>query len=127
MSNHMGRTVTAPQAIIAGTEAGNIRKPTIRAATPPVLADVALIDGPTCAAGACISVSQWHELVKEGEAPPPAFRAPRCTRWRLADVRAWLVQRAERGNQAAAQHVVAQAQRASTAAKAKRLAEKARE
>jgi hypothetical protein len=53
-----------------------------------------------------------YELVKEGEAPPPAFRAPRCTRWRLADVRAWLIERAERGNQDAARHVVAQAQRA---------------
>lgn len=34
--------------------------------------------------------SRFLEAVRLGEAPKPAFKAPRCTRWRWADVRAWL-------------------------------------
>jgi predicted DNA-binding transcriptional regulator AlpA len=41
--------------------------------------------------------SKFLEMVKLGEAPQPAFRAPRCTRWRLGDVLAWLDQLAGRG------------------------------
>jgi predicted DNA-binding transcriptional regulator AlpA len=97
------------------------RRPTT--ALPESLADVALIDGPTAAAAASISVSQWYDLVRNGAAPQPAFRAPRCTRWRLADVRLWLVQWAEReSGSEAADTVIDQARRASSAAAAKRKA-----
>jgi len=63
-------------------------------AVPPALADVALIDGPTCAAAGGISISTWHVLVRAKDAPQPVIRAVRCTRWRLADVRDWLIARA---------------------------------
>lgn len=96
-------------------------KPTVRNPAPPELADVALIDAPRIAAAACMSLSTWHELVRTGQAPQPAMRAPRCTRWRLADVRAWLAARAERGSDPrAARLLVTNARRASRAAQAKR-------
>lgn len=56
---------------------------------PAELANVALIDAPTCAAAGDMSVSWWHEEVRAGRAPAPAIRKPRCTRWRLADVSAF--------------------------------------
>ncbi len=119
MFNHMGRKVTAPQTIaspVAGT------KPTARTVPPDALADVALIDCKAAAAAACISVSQFHDLVRTGRAPQPAFRAPRCTRWRLADVRAWLVEFAQPRPDAASR-IVRQARRASQSAQAQRAAQ----
>jgi len=70
----------------------------VPAAVPATLADVALIDAAGIAAAACIGVSYWHQLVLEGKAPKPAFRRPRCTRWRMADVRTWLEEFAAQGN-----------------------------
>ena len=61
---------------------------------PQALADVALVEGRICAAAAGISLSAWYDLVRAGAAPAPAFRAPRCTRWRMSDIRAWLIERA---------------------------------
>jgi predicted DNA-binding transcriptional regulator AlpA len=91
---------------------------------PAVLADVAMIDGPTCAAAGGISISSWHELVREKRAPQPVIRAVRCTRWRLADVRAWLIERAAQGctaqGQDAARAARATAAVASQAARTKR-------
>lgn len=89
---------------------------------PPNLSDVALIDASTCAAAGAMSISWWHAEVAAGRAPKPAIRAPRCTRWRLADVHAFWVAFAEKGNTEtqAAQAVTAQAKKASAAAKAKR-------
>jgi predicted DNA-binding transcriptional regulator AlpA len=60
---------------------------------PAGLDDVALIDGKTCAAAGGMSLSQWHSLVASGDAPKPAIRQPRYSRWLLPDVRTWLVQR----------------------------------
>jgi predicted DNA-binding transcriptional regulator AlpA len=80
--------------------------------------DVAHIDGPGAAAAACLSISQWHALVREGRAPQPVIRAPRFTRWRLADVRAWLV--ARESQSAADARVIEQAHKAAAAARAKR-------
>ena len=62
---------------------------------PRDLTEVALIDATTCAAAGAMSVSWWHEEVRTGRAPQPAVRAPRCTRWRLADVRDYWHKRAE--------------------------------
>lgn len=91
------------------------------AGLPAELAAVALIDAPRCAQAACISVSTWHELVRRGDAPAPAMRAPRCTRWRLADVADWLRARAARGSDPQAEAAVMRAARAGTrAAQAKR-------
>jgi predicted DNA-binding transcriptional regulator AlpA len=91
---------------------------------PPALADVSLIDGPSCAAAASISLSSWHELVRLQRAPQPAFRQSRCTRWRVADVRAWLIARAEGPSDDA---VMARARHASAAAREPASVAKARE
>ena len=89
---------------------------------PLALQDVALIDGATCAAAAGISISLFHELVRDKDAPQPAIRQVRCTRWRLADIRTWLIERAERGaaDVTGAQRIRAHAAKASAAAAAKR-------
>lgn len=79
-------------------------KPTSQA-LPADLAAVALIDAPTCAAAGAMSVSWWHDEVRAGRAPAPVIRKPRCTRWRMADVRAfWAksVEQAAADTQAAA-------------------------
>lgn len=89
---------------------------------PATLADVAMIDGPTVAAAGGMSISQWLDLVRKNEAPQPVIRQPRFTRWRLSDVRAWLIQRAEQGNGAAAARLVEQSRKASRAAGSKRAA-----
>jgi len=89
---------------------------------PAALADVALIDGETCAAAGDMSLSWWLERVRAGDAPAPAVRAPRCTRWRLVDVRAFWQRFAEEGRADAktAAAVIATATKASKAARAAR-------
>lgn len=52
----------------------------------PATADVALIDAQKCAAIGCMGISWWHEEVRQGRAPQPVVRKPRCTRWRLSQV-----------------------------------------
>ena len=93
-------------------------------ALPADLAAVALIDAPACAAVGAMSVSWWHDEVRAGRAPKPVIQQPRCTRWRLQDVRAYWAKRAEQATadvQAAA-GVKARATKASAAARAKRAA-----
>lgn len=91
---------------------------------PADLADVALIDAATCAAAGDMSVSWWHDEVRGGRAPAPVIRKPRCTRWRLADVRAFWKKSAEQAaaDTQAAAGVKARAVKASAAAQAKRTA-----
>jgi len=85
---------------------------------PAALADVALIDGPTCAASGGMSLSSWHELVRTKQAPQPVIRQPRCTRWQLAQVRAWLIDRAAQPAAETSAAVTARATKASTMARA---------
>lgn len=94
---------------------------------PADLADVALIDAPTCAAAGAMSVSWWHEEVRAGRAPTPVIRKPRCTRWRLADVRAFWIESAETAaaDTRGAELVKAYATKASAKAKANRAAKAA--
>lgn len=135
MTNHTGphtsgqaHPTEAPEVHAAhklhGAPAGKSRpttRPPIHAALAEVFADVALVDGPTAASVGQIGVSQWLDEVREGRAPQPVFRAPRCTRWRLADVREYWRRRAEQGTELkAGQAVVAQATKASKAATEKR-------
>lgn len=91
---------------------------------PPDLADVALIDATTCAAAGGMSVSWWHEQVRVRAAPQPAIRKPRCTRWKLAAVRAFWIETAAKAaaDTATAVRVQAHAVKASAAAQAKRAA-----
>lgn len=107
---------------IASATAGN--KPTARAVIPDALADVALGAADTCAAIGEMSVSWWHEEVRAGRAPKPVIQQPRCTRWRLADVRRFWIERAEQGatDTQAAADVKARASKASAAARVKRAA-----
>ena len=95
---------------------------------PPALADFSLIDGRTCAAAGGESISTFHEGVRrtekgelaEGEVPYPlpVIRRVRFSRWRLADVRAWLIARAAQAT--ADDEVIRRATRASAKAKALR-------
>lgn len=87
---------------------------------PAALADVVLVDARTAAAVGGMSLSWWHERVSTGVAPPPVIRAPRCTRWRLGDVRGFWAEFAKRAP--ANDRTVAQATKASEAARARREA-----
>jgi predicted DNA-binding transcriptional regulator AlpA len=90
------------------------------------LADVALIEATTCAAAGAMSVSWWHDAVRLGRAPAPAIRKPRCTRWRLSEVRAFweaLAEQASNDPEVGAA-VTAKAKKASLVAQAKRMASK---
>jgi len=96
----------------------------LRPPTPEALADVALIDATDCAAAGGMGVSWWHDEVRAGRAPAPVVREPRCTRWRLADVRAFWIARAEQSANSAliAERMKAQATKASHKARANRAA-----
>ncbi len=85
---------------------------------PAALADVALIDAPSIAATASMAISTWLDLVRNGDAPQPVLRGNRCTRWLMADVRNWLVERASKPLDDDA--LIARSTKASRAAKAKR-------
>ena len=95
------------------------KRPT-QASLPAALAEVALVDAKTCAATGGMSVSQWHNLVREGAAPKPLIRTPRFTRWGLADVRQFFVTLAQTGDEERGGEVIERARRASAAAKVKR-------
>ena len=81
-----------------------------------------LIDINDVCALARMSASWWYDEVRAGRAPPPLRYGPRCTRWRLADVRAWLIKRAGVAavDQQNAAFVTERAKKASSAAQAKR-------
>lgn len=88
---------------------------------PTALVDVALIDAPTAATAGGMSRSQWLAEVREGRAPAPVIREARMTRWRLVDVRRYLIDRAERGSaQEATARLLQSATAAAAAARAKR-------
>lgn len=89
---------------------------------PSALADVALIDDTTCAVAAGMSVSYWRELVAGGIAPLPAIQATRFTRWRLADVRAFLIAFVANADPATAEQSAAIAAKATAGTRAKREA-----
>jgi predicted DNA-binding transcriptional regulator AlpA len=89
---------------------------------PANLADVALIDAPTCAAAGDMSVSWWHDEVRTGRAPAPVIRESRCTRWRMSDVRAYWIERAAQVDSKTAELLTARAKKASDAAQTKRAA-----
>ena len=102
-------------------------KPLAAYSLPTNLAEVALIDAPTCAAVGKMSISWWHDEVRVGRAPQPVIRKPRCTRWRLSDVRDfWLGLAAQmQATPEAAEATVVRAKKASAAAQAKRAADTA--
>lgn len=89
-----------------------------RRAVFPDLSEVALIDAQACAATGGMSVSWWHAQVADGKAPQPVVRRPRCTRWRLADVRSFWTAFTEQGeaDAASARSQIARAKHASARA-----------
>ncbi len=91
---------------------------------PSNLADVALLDIRDVCAAARMSASWIHDEVRARRFPQPMRFGPRCTRWRSADIRAWLIARAavaQADTETSAQ-LTARAKKASDAAQAKRLA-----
>lgn len=91
---------------------------------PTNLADVAFLDISDVCAAARMSASWIHDEVRSGRFPQPMRFGQRCTRWRSADVRDWLIARAaaaEADTQTAAL-LKARATKASEAAQAKRRA-----
>jgi predicted DNA-binding transcriptional regulator AlpA len=86
---------------------------------PAALADVALIPAKQCAEVGAMSLSWWHAEVAAGRAPRPVIQGQRCTRWAVADVRAFWQARAAAPACAGAA-VTERAKRASSAAQAKR-------
>lgn len=121
------KTPTLKPTIPAADRKAAIAKPIVR---PPLIeahADVALADIKDFAALSRMSESWIHDAVRTGIAPAPVIKQPRCTRWRLADIRAWLIKRASPDEQdaALANSVTAQASLASAAARAKRLSQPA--
>ena len=96
------------------------KTPRQQAAMPAELAEVALIDAKICAVTGGMSVSQWHNLVREGAAPKPVVRLVRYTRWRTADVRQFFVDLASKRSDERDRVVIDHAKKASQAAKVKR-------
>ena len=94
---------------------------------PEALLDVALVDAITSATAGGESLSTFHDGVRRtargelaaGEVPYPqaVVRKPRFTRYRLADVRTWLIARASQPFADAAASLVANATKASAAAR----------
>ena len=91
---------------------------------PKPLEDVALIAAPACAAVGSVGISWWHDAVRTGLAPQPVIRQPRFTRWKLADVRAFWIARAEAAanDTQVGDLMTARAKKASDAARAKAAA-----
>ena len=125
----MTKALTLKHTIVAAECKAAIARPIVR---PPLIeahADVALADIKDFAALSRMSESWIHDAVKNGLAPVPVIKQPRCTRWRLADIRAWLIKRASAAeqDQTVADRVTAQATMASAAARAKRRGQPAQQ
>ena len=93
-------------------------------AIPPEMADVALADIKDLMALTRWSASKIHDLVRKGEFPAPSIRESRCTRWKLADVRGYLIERTSKAaaDTDTAAKLTARAKKASDAARSKKLA-----
>jgi prophage regulatory protein len=98
------------------------RRPTVRPPLPEAHADAALLDISDVCALARMSPSWWYDEVRAGRAPAPLRFGPRCTRWKLADVRAWLIERAAQPQAEAAALVTARAKKAGDKAAENRAA-----
>ena len=102
--------------------AGKATRPTAR---PPLLeahADVALSDINDVCGLIRMSASWIHGEVSAGRFPQPLRFGPRCTRWKIADVRQWLIDRAAQPQANATKLVIDRATKASRAAAAQRAA-----
>ena len=87
---------------------------------PGDLADFAFLDIADLCAAVRMSASWVHDEVRAGRLPQPLRFGPRCTRWRVADVRQYLINRAAEPQEEVRLIVRARAKKASEAAQAKR-------
>lgn len=69
-----------------------VSRPIIRPPLSSAHVDVALADMRDVCALTRLSKSWIYAAVADGRFPAPAIKAPRMTRWRLADVRQWIVE-----------------------------------
>lgn len=102
------------------------KRPTARPPLPTGHDDVALADIKDLEALTRMKKSWIYQAVREGRFPAPVIREPRCTRWALAQARAWLAARIEQAaaDTDSAAIVTERAQKASAAAQAKRVNKK---
>lgn len=91
---------------------------------PPAMEDVAMIDAPTIAAAAAMSLSGTLAALKR-DGIKPRIQRPRFTRYALTDIKAWLASLQARQTTETAAAMTQQARKASAAAKAKATALKA--
>lgn len=93
---------------------------------PSELEEVALVDATVSAAIGGMKSGWWYGKVRDGSAPQPVIRAPRCTRWRLVDVREFWRRYAEQSakDTATAVLVRSRAERASVKSRESRAAAK---
>ena len=91
---------------------------------PADLADVAFLDINDVCAAVRMSASWVHDAVRERRFPQPMRFGARCSRWRSASIRDWLIERAEMAaaDTQTAELMTARAKKASAAAQAKRAA-----
>lgn len=97
---------------------------------PADLADLSFLDINDVCAAVRMSQSWWYDEVRAGRAPQPLRLGLRCSRWSVAAIRQYLIERAAQPQEAVAAQVVARATRASAdarkpAAKAKAAATRA--
>ncbi len=88
---------------------------------PSDLEDVALVDASTSAAVGHMRSGWWYEKVRAGIAPQPVIRAPRCTRWRLSDVREFWRKYAEQTTESTATAALVQSRAEKASARARAL------
>lgn len=83
-----------PVSVATQSAAPTTRKPTTRGAIPQSLEAASLPDAllkiQTVATVTALSASSIFRKTAAGEFPEPVRLGQRCTRWRAADVRAWL-------------------------------------
>lgn len=87
---------------------------------PADLADVAFLDISDVCAAVRMSASWVHDEVRARRFPQPLRFGPRCTRWTVASIRQYLIERATQSQPEAAELTTARAKKASAAALAKR-------
>lgn len=121
----MSKFTLSKTVIPAATEASSQpptkkARPTVRPPLPESHADVALCDIADVKALVRMSDSWIHDQIKARKFPEPVIRLPRCTRWSLAHIRNWLIERAAQPNAEASAMVTARAKKASAAARTTR-------
>ena len=124
MSTKTSLSAATDQAAIGSLDTPSERKarPTVRPPLPEAHTDVAMIDMNDFAALARMSPSWIYSEVAAGRAPKPLRFGSRCTRWKLSQVRAYLIDRADKGAADTAATAFAQARALKASAKARKPA-----